>query len=469
MGRGPDEPFDTPRQEQVARPPQQRPRQPKGEKPAADDSGTTPSDDSAPAQSARQPKKQPADKSSPDDAPRQPRARAAKQPPPDKAGPQPQQQKQTQVKPSAEAAAEEPRPPPRPVSVIGSLFSHIPVVHRMGSKELLGDMKKPSDRPLVHPALLEFALQAAQDFSLDEDERTRVFLRMMSRQITDEPEDDRDLFANLIKRTMDFLYPSKKRLTPVGIGNAVRSLKSQNAPVDQQRDREAARVRRDRLLSSIDHFIEDKIDDVASFLTRTVGETILENDVVLTYGWSPIILNALTLAGERVSFRVIVVDSRPNFDSKRLIQRIPQLDVRYVLLTGLSYCMPEVTKVLIEPNGILSNNAAQTPIGTAMIAMVAHEYGVPVIFACPSYRFVSKVSIGAVSHNEILSGELIASVAKPGVVTDNLEYLALTYDVTPGQYVDIVMCEFGSIPVNSISTNMKFIQDSYSPFGTGPD
>jgi translation initiation factor eIF-2B subunit delta len=333
----------------------------------------------------------------------------------------------------------------------------------MGSEELLSGMKRPSDRPLVHPALLEFALQVAQDFSLDEDERTRVFLRMVGRQIRDEPEDERLSFCyvigNLIKRTMDFLYSSKRRLTPIGIGNAVRYLKLQNPPDDVV----PATVRRDRLLSSIDHFIEDKIDDVATFLTRTIGETILENDVVLTYGWSPIILNALTLAGERVKFRVIVVDSRPNFDAKRLVQRLPQLEVRYVLLAGLSYCMPEVTKVLIEPNGILSNNVAQTPIGTAMIAMVAHEYGVPVIFACPSYRFVSKVSIGAVSQNEILSGELIAPVPKPGVVTDNLEYLALVYDVTPGQYVDIVMCELGNIPVNSISTNMKFIQDSYSP------
>jgi translation initiation factor eIF-2B subunit delta len=128
-------------------------------------------------------------------------------------------------------------------------------------------------------------------------------------------------------------------------------------------------------------------------------------------------------------------------------------------MSGLSYVMPEVKKVLIEPCGILSNNAALTPIGTAMIAMVAHEFGVPVIMPCPSYRFVEKVSIDGLARNEILSKNfVIQRTEATGVKAD---YLALAYDVTPGQYIDIVMCEVGNLPVNSISAMMTVIQESY--------
>jgi hypothetical protein len=38
------------------------------------------------------------------------------------------------------------------------------------------------------------------------------------------------------------------------------------------------------------------------------------------------------------------------------------------------------------------------------------------------------------------------------------EYQALNYDVTPGEYVNVVICELGKVPINSISMNIKFIQ-----------
>lgn len=347
-----------------------------------------------------------------------------------------------------------------PTSGISSLFSHIPSVHKWSSKELLEQIR-PQDRALIHPSLIEFALQTSQDISLDEDERTRKFLLMMKRQINDEPalpkEQFRAALFNLLKRTMTLL--TCIRLNTIGIGNSVRFIKRQLTETQMETEE-----LRSTLMEALDSFIEDKINDVANFLSKTTANTIVDGDVIMTYGYSPIICKALKIAADnKVKFRVIVVDSRPNFDSRTLIEQISDLDVRYVLISGLSYVMPEVKKVLIEPNGILSNNAAQTPIGTAMISMVAHECGVPVIFVCGSYRFVSDVRIDALSKNERISDELLQPVPIPNMKTD-AEYLALIYDVTPGEYVDVVMSELGNIPVNSISTNIKFIQDSYTMF-----
>jgi translation initiation factor eIF-2B subunit delta len=246
--------------------------------------------------------------------------------------------------------------------IIVSLFSHIPIVHRLSSAELLEGTKCGVDRSIIHPALLEFALQAAQDLSLGEERFTFAI-------------------NSLIRRTMTFLYSSNCHMTPVGIANAIRFLKAQNSQSEDLPDEE----RSTRLINALHHFIEDKIDEVVEFIERTVSETIVEGDIILTYGCPPTICNAFLKAHEwGVRFRVIIVDSRPNFDAKRLIEKISELDVRYVLITGLSYVMPEAKKVLIEPCSILSNNTAQTPIRTAVISTVAHESGVPVMFACPS-------------------------------------------------------------------------------------
>ena len=98
-----------------------------------------------------------------------------------------------------------------------------------------------------------------------------------------------------------------------------------------------------------------------------------------------------------------------------------------------------------------------------MISLVASDCNVPVFFVCGSYRFVSDVRIDALSKNEIISSEFIKPVPDDTIQTDQ-EYLSLAYDVTPGQYVDLVICELGNIPLNSISTNIKYIQESYTMF-----
>jgi translation initiation factor eIF-2B subunit delta len=389
--------------------------------------------------------------------------------PPAAAAAQKSQKQATQSKQTSTKASFDEKPSPPLPSPIERLFSHIPVVRRLSSREFLDGLKKPSDRDAIHPALLEFQMQDATDFSIDEDERTRRFMRMMMQQVRDEPLGDdpsqKGWFLPLIMRTMEFLYSSDKRMTPIGVGNAVRFLKEQTPDQDRRfigQSREVEERRKAYLLAAIQHFIEDRIDEVSDFLSRSLSQSILEDDVILTYGWSSIICNALKIAQKKpVRFRVIIVDSRPNFDTRQLVDRIPELDVRYTLMSGLSYVMPEVKKVLIEPCGILSNNAALTPIGTAMIAMVAHHSGVPVIMPCPSYRFVNKVSIDGLARNEILAPEFLKS--RPKAEDVKADYLALVYDVTPGQYVDIVKCEVGDLPVNSISAMMKVIQDRYRP------
>jgi hypothetical protein len=64
-------------------------------------------------------------------------------------------------------------------------------------------------------------------------------------------------------------------------------------------------------------------------------------------------------------------------------------------------------------------------------------------------------------RNEILAQEFLKPRPEwTGVMVDSL---ALVYDITPGQSVDIVMCEIANQQVNSISAMTKVIQDTYQP------
>ena len=383
---------------------------------------------------------------------------------------QPKQQNQTQNQQQNQKQNQQQQPPAQPAkeepeSEITKLFSHILVVEKCSSQKLIKmASEKNGDLPL-HPALIEYILSTSFDISVDENENCKRFMKAMHTMIEDEPisENERFIYSilRIIKVTMTLL--NKIRMTTPGIGNCVRFIKAQ-LPKDKVLKTVAADEEfRAALLAAIDNFVREKIEDVESLLVRNVSNKLLDGDVVLTYGYSPIIIQALREASKEKKFRIIVVDSRPSFISKRVVEQLPDLDVRYVLISGLSYVMPEVTKVLIEPSGILSNNAALTPVGTAMIAMVAHEFDVPVLFVCGSYKFVGDVRVDALAKNEILGPQLVQSL--PGnKATHDKEYFALMYDVTPGEYVNVVISEIGENPVNSISTNMKYIQESYTFF-----
>ena len=373
-----------------------------------------------------------------------------------------QQQQKVEKQPQAQA---QPQKVEEPESEITKLFSHILVVEKCSSQKLIKMASEKNAGIPLHPALIEYVLSTSFDISVDENENCKRFMKAMHQMIEDEPisENERFIYSilRIIKVTMTLL--NKIRMTTPGIGNCVRFIKAQ-LPKDKVLKTVAADEEfRAALLAAIDNFVREKIEDVESLLVRSVSNKLLEGDVVLTYGYSPIIIQALREASKEKKFRIIVVDSRPSFNSKRVVEQLPDLDVRYVLISGLSYVMPEVTKVLIEPSGILSNNAALTPVGTAMIAMVAHEFDVPVLFVCGSYKFVGDVRVDALAKNEILGPQLVPSLPGDKASKDK-EYFALMYDVTPGEYVNVVISEIGENPVNSISTNMKYIQESYTFF-----
>jgi translation initiation factor eIF-2B subunit delta len=69
---------------------------------------------------------------------------------------------------------------------------------------------------------------------------------------------------------------------------------------------------------------------------------IVDGDVILTYARSSVVELLLQSAqAHRISFRVIVVDSRPMLEGRQLLQRLSSAGVEctYVMLSAISYIM----------------------------------------------------------------------------------------------------------------------------------
>ena len=61
----------------------------------------------------------------------------------------------------------------------------------------------------------------------------------------------------------------------------------------------------------------------------------------------------------------------------------------------------KVSKVIVGAHALLANGYVMSRIGTALIALVAKSYNVPVLVCCETYKFCDKVQTDAFVNNEL--------------------------------------------------------------------
>ena len=255
------------------------------------------------------------------------------------------------------------------------------------------------------------------------------------------------------------------------MGNAIRWLKKLIVEIDPSTPEQEAK---DDLCERIDTFISERITVTDQAIAASASLQIKTGSVVLTYAKSAIVEKTILEAhGKGVRFRVIVVDSRPLFEGKALATSLMKagLQVEYLPYSAISHATKQATLVLLGAHSMLSNGRLQSRIGTASLAMQAAKADIPVIVCCQSVKFSGKVALDSVVLNEVAPPEeLLLPDSQPAAAREpeqegtrpetkvlkdwknipNLQILNLMYDVTPAEYIRMVICEYGSLPPSSI-------------------
>ncbi|EQC40775.1 hypothetical protein SDRG_01846 [Saprolegnia diclina VS20] len=353
-----------------------------------------------------------------------------------------------------------------------TLFSHLPQYERESSLSLNVGFSKTE----IHPAILSLGLKYAEGKIAGGNARCIAMLTAFQEVIKDyhAPPDKglrRDLDKSL-RPLIQFLIDCRPH--SIGMGNAIRYVRNVIATIDVTKNDEEAK---ELIIDEIDQFIQHRILLAMKAVTKLSCSKIVDGDVILTYARSEVLESLLKEAHDlKTKFRVIVVDSRPHFEGKKLLRALAThgLPCSYIHINALSYVMKQVTKVFLGASAFMSNGAAVARVGTALCAMTAHEFNVPVLFCCETYKFSDRVQMDSITHNELRDpDELISSYATetnadrlnrpksqqaedhPHVLADwrdlpNLKLLNLIYDLTPMEYVTTVVTEIGMIPPTSI-------------------
>lgn len=278
-----------------------------------------------------------------------------------------------------------------------------------------------------------------------------------------------------LKQAMDFL--DFCRPLSVSMTNAYKFLKEEILKLDQANtDKAIARLRlntdnvagvttssssnqdeitvvyeeqKEELKKFIDRFIDEEIWSAQRGICENIDSNITTNDVILVYGCSTIVQHVLLYAKTRgKTFRVIVVDSPPHYNGRRMLSFLNDnsIDVSYTLINSLSFVIRQATKVLLGANSMLANGYLMSHIGTSQIALMAKASNVPTLVCCETYKLSDRVYVDSFGCNEVDSGYELGSALR----------LNLRYDLTPPEFVSMVINEKSTVPAESVPALLRF-------------
>ncbi|KAI9136081.1 hypothetical protein BKA69DRAFT_1106346 [Paraphysoderma sedebokerense] len=408
---------------------------------------------------------------------------------------------------------------PLPPSKTVSLFSHLPQWVREGSLTMNMD---PETRQKLHPDVVRVGLMFAEGRIVGGNARVIAMLGAFKKLIHDyNTPAGTSLTRHLIQYVgMHVSYLSETRSLSIGMGNSIRYLKKEITALGIDiPDRDAKQHLINRIDQYIRERITLADEAIISNSMQKIhdGDVILtyaRSSIV-----QKLLLEA---HGKGIDFRVIVVDSRPKYEGKELLKVLSSAGIRctYVMINAVGWAIQEATKSIVGAQGLLSNGSILSRVGTSQVLLMSHNHSIPTIILCETYKFTDKVQLDSFVSNELadpeelvsestsssspasvfstsllprsfvpltpanrpinasasnltssttnitgsdtslqgISGSGIRDVLKGWKDVPNLKLLNLMYDVTPSDFVDVVIAEVGLIPCTAVPVVVREYQ-----------
>lgn len=305
------------------------------------------------------------------------------------------------------------------VKKIPSMFSHLETREQRNAAS-------PAISHIVHPAILALTLKYSTYKIVGSSTRLKAMLEAFKEVVKDyQTPSNTTLTRNLTGHfSHQIEYLTTARPLSVSMGNAIRWLKQEISLISIDiSDIQAKEI----LCNKIDEFIREKIDLSDQVIVKNASKHIVNGSTILTFGHSQVLelLFKHCAIDEDKKFNLIIVDSRPLFEGRKLLNNLvntnyepteeelknghvpipitqTNIKITYVLISSVSSStLEDVDCVLLGAHAMLSNGRLYSRVGTALIAMMAHTRNIPVLTCCESVKFSDKVQLDSVTTNEL--------------------------------------------------------------------
>jgi len=231
------------------------------------------------------------------------------------------------------------------------------------------------------------------------------------------------------------------RPTAVSLPNAVHMVM---AGIGRAKTVEEARAgiveRADTFIQSSQHAVEK----IAEFGARHIHD----GDTILTHCNSEVALGCIIEAhrsGKEIE--VFATEVRPRNQGLITIRTLNDAGIRtnFIVDSAVRSFINDIDLVIVGADAVTVNGAVVNKIGTSQVAHSAHEARVNVLVAAETYKFAPRTIIG----EEIQIEERPAGEVLPDEIARTLPHVTVrnpAFDVTPAEFIDIIVTEQGAIP-----------------------
>lgn len=340
--------------------------------------------------------------------------------------------------------------PPTFIAKSTELFAHLQQYRKLHPNELLDKAAASS----VSSHVVRLGLHMADGTIRGANARVLAMLELFSAMIADFKVPSGKEFVREFTPVLNNAISVLVTCRPlnVAMGNAIKAVK---AAVEQLKVQEVSEGEaRKALLDLIKSYSQEKLKFATEVLVRHgVPMIAQQGDVIIVYSYSSTVAAVLLAAKEAgKSFSVVVVDARPILDGRKMLRRLLAVGIpcEYVHLNGLSFALGSATKAILGAGSVLSNGAVLARAGTATVAMATAATHIPVIVCCETHKFHERVQLDSITHNELGDPEEILHSD-----LGTLGALNLVYDVSPAEYISVVVTEVGAVPPTSVPAVLR--------------
>ena len=237
------------------------------------------------------------------------------------------------------------------------------------------------------------------------------------------------------------------RPTAVSLPNAVRYITSDLSP-----DSDSDKLKR-TVINRAEKFIS-----LSRQAVKRIGEVgarrIADGDTILTHCNSSCALSVIKTAfrqGKDIS--VWTTESRPRRQGLISVKELSKAGIPTTLVvdSAVRFYMRKIDKVVVGADSIAANGAVVNKIGTSQLALIAHEARALFFVAAESYKFHPQTLVGElVEIEERDATEVVNPKEFPGIKIRNP-----AFDVTPPEYIDLIITEKGIIPPQAAFTLLE--------------
>jgi len=175
---------------------------------------------------------------------------------------------------------------------------------------------------------------------------------------------------------------------------------------------------------------------------------IRNGDALMTHCNSSTAIAIMKTAWEQgKQIQVFATETRPRFQGRITAKALGEVGIPVTLIPdgAVRFFMDKIDRVIVGADAVTANGAVVNKIGTSMVALAAHEARVRFFVAAETYKFSPETMIGElvkIEERNTLEVIPLAELKK----MPNVKVRNPSFDITPPEYIDIIITEKGIIP-----------------------